>query len=49
MPLYVRAGPRPALPVTEEVAASILTLPIGAAMSRDDALEVVRELRTLIA
>ena len=49
MPLYAPAAPHPPLPVTEEVAASILTLPIGAAMSREDALEVVRELRTLIA
>jgi UDP-4-amino-4-deoxy-L-arabinose-oxoglutarate aminotransferase len=49
MPLYARAAPHPALPVTEEAAASILTLPIGATMSREDALEVVRELRTLIA
>jgi dTDP-4-amino-4,6-dideoxygalactose transaminase len=48
MPLYSRAGPRAALPVTEHVARSIVTLPIGAAMSRDDASEVVRELRTLI-
>jgi dTDP-4-amino-4,6-dideoxygalactose transaminase len=49
MPLYSRAAARPELPVTERLARSILTLPIGATMSRDDALEVVRELRTLIA
>ena len=49
MPLYARAAAHPPLPVTEHVARSILTLPIGAAMSRGDAAEVVRELRTLIA
>jgi hypothetical protein len=31
------------------VSRSILTLPISASMSREDALEVVRELRTLVA
>jgi dTDP-4-amino-4,6-dideoxygalactose transaminase len=49
MPLYLRAGARLQLPVTEHVARSIFTLPISASMSQPDALEVVRELRTLIA
>jgi dTDP-4-amino-4,6-dideoxygalactose transaminase len=49
MPLYAHAGAPRELPVTERIARTILTLPIGAAMSRDDALEVARELRTLIA
>lgn len=48
MPLYSSAGSNASLQVTERVARSIITLPISAAMSRGDAVEVARELRAVI-
>lgn len=48
MPLYRREGSAPHLPTTERVARSIMTLPIGAAMTIDDAAYVTAELKSAV-
>jgi perosamine synthetase len=49
MPLYWRNGSPPSLPYTEQIARSILTLPIGASVTIDDAREVVAAMRAILA
>lgn len=48
MPLYGRASQGVSLPVTDRVAARLLTLPIGASMTVGDAQDVLRELKVLV-
>lgn len=48
MPLYMAGAAAPSLPHTEAVAERILTLPIGARVSDDDAHEVAAALRELL-
>jgi len=47
MPLYADGGEPPSLPVTERIARSILTLPISASMTTDDADDVVTAFRAV--
>jgi len=49
MPLYHGATPSPSLPVTEEVARGVMTLPMSASMTVDQATEVASELRDILA
>lgn len=49
MPLYNPDAPPPALPATERIAGRILTLPIGASVTDEDAREVVSAMRELLA
>jgi len=49
MPLYLNGGAAPALPVTERVAEHIVTLPISASMTIDDARDVVQALQDELA
>src|SRR5262245_61622067 len=44
MPLYCGDGKPPSLPVTERVARAIMTLPISASMTLDDADDVIEQL-----
>ena len=48
MPLYGGSGDPPSLPVTEQVGESIVTLPISASMSLDDAEYVLTHLRAIL-
>jgi len=48
MPLYGGSGKPPSLPVTEQVGESIVTLPISASMSLDDAEYVLTHLRAIL-
>jgi dTDP-4-amino-4,6-dideoxygalactose transaminase len=48
MPLYCGAAGPAALPVTDRVASSILTLPISASMTVEDAKYVTVQLQTLM-
>src|SRR4029077_6799563 len=48
MPLYASARPV-ALPVTERVSARVLTLPISASMSTDDARQVIAALDAVLS
>lgn len=48
MPLYDRKREPSPLPVTEEVAARVMTLPISASMTLDDAEDVLRELKAVL-
>ncbi len=48
MPLYHRDGPPVSLPHTERITHNILTLPIGACVTREDAREVVAAVRSLV-
>jgi dTDP-4-amino-4,6-dideoxygalactose transaminase len=49
MPLYNRDRPAPPLVVTEQIGRRVMTLPIGASMTADDAHRVVDTLLELIA
>jgi perosamine synthetase len=49
MPLYLNGRAAPALPVTERVAEHIVTLPISASMTIDDARDVVQALQDELA
>ena len=48
MALYRGEGPAPSLPATDDVARSIMTLPIGASMTPNDAEDVVEQLRAVL-
>lgn len=48
MPLYCGEEPPPSLPATEEAARSILTLPISASMTLEDAAYVVSQVRSVV-
>lgn len=48
MPLYGGFGPPPSLPVTEQVGESIVTLPISASMTLDEADYVLTHLRAIL-
>jgi len=48
MPLYADSGEPPSLPVTEQIAESIMTLPISASMTMDDADDVVSAFRAVL-
>lgn len=48
MPLYWRNGAPASLPHTERIAANILTLPIGASVTVDNAREVVAAIHTIL-
>jgi len=48
MPLYGGSGAARSLPVTEQVGESIVTLPISASMSLDDAEYVLTHLRAIL-
>lgn len=49
MPLFNRDSSPPSLPITEHIANNIMTLPIGASVTADDAHEVVRCMRELLS
>jgi perosamine synthetase len=48
MPLYAGAGQPAPLPITEQVATRIMTLPISASMTADDAQDVVAALKAVV-
>ena len=48
MPLYCQEGSPPKLPVTERICRTIMTLPIGAGMTMQDAEEVTNALREIL-
>ena len=48
MPLYAGTAAPVSLPQTEQVAANILTLPIGASVTVDDAHDVVAAIREIL-
>lgn len=49
MPLYRGSRPAPRLPHTERIAKSIVTLPISASMTVDDARDVVSDIKSILA